>query len=232
MLSTDEFTEFAKSVVPFLHVTTHIPDDPHDTMLLEKGGAGWPYLAWLDADGDVMLPHKGDRSTKGLQKGLAELPEAPMRKLKAKATTDAAMADYLIAQLESEWMGSADAAERVAKIAKLAPEKKKRLDDLIVTRDVTECTAKARTDAQSIEVAKHLFDLAKQKRVPTDEKIRTVQWNLIFRGLGKAKDAKLLESAIAEAKRSLGNDSKSRKTLEKAEEMLADLKKGAKTSKP
>jgi hypothetical protein len=227
VLSTDEFAAFGKGVVLFLHVTTRIPDEKDDTLLVQKGGTGFPYLAWLDADGDVMLVHEGDRSTKGFQKGLAELPEAPMRKLKAKATSDASTADYLLAQLEEGQMGYAEAGERVAKLAKVPPDKKKQLDDLITTREVFERPYGARTDAQLIATANRFLEMVKEKRIPTDEKLRMQLFSIAFKGLEKAKDAKGYESALAEAKRALANDSKSRKLIENAERTLADLKKSA-----
>ena len=52
-LSEDAFPEFAKSVVPFAHVTSRVDSDPYQDLLQQKGGCGFPMgpFALLDLVG-------------------------------------------------------------------------------------------------------------------------------------------------------------------------------------
>ena len=54
MLSTAEFREFAKGVVPFLHVTSQVEGDKYPDLLSEKGGRGFPHVVCMDAEGGVL----------------------------------------------------------------------------------------------------------------------------------------------------------------------------------
>ena len=56
-LSTDEFKEFAKEVVLFAHITSRVEGEKYDKLLNEKGGGGFPYLAAMDAEGNVIAQH-------------------------------------------------------------------------------------------------------------------------------------------------------------------------------
>ena len=59
MFSTDEFKEWTKKVIPFAHITTRVPGDPDQGLLYEKGGRGFPTLAFLDADGHMVAKQRG-----------------------------------------------------------------------------------------------------------------------------------------------------------------------------
>ena len=62
MLSQPEFPSFADDVVLFCHVTSHVGSDPYQGLLQEKGGGGFPYLAFLDDKGEVIAAHDGPRT--------------------------------------------------------------------------------------------------------------------------------------------------------------------------
>ena len=53
-LSDPAFGPWAKSVVPFLHVTTRIAGRKYDGLLGEKGFRGFPSLAFMDAEGNIL----------------------------------------------------------------------------------------------------------------------------------------------------------------------------------
>lgn len=54
--NSPEFKEFSKRVVPFLHVTTHIPGRKNDDLLTTKAGeARFPTIMFLDGSGDPLL---------------------------------------------------------------------------------------------------------------------------------------------------------------------------------
>ena len=61
MLSAPDFAAQMTGAVLFLHVTSRVKSDPHQDLLREKGGRGFPYLAVLDPRGEV-LAHPASRS--------------------------------------------------------------------------------------------------------------------------------------------------------------------------
>ena len=72
LLSTPEFAEFAKQIVLFLHVTTHVDGDRDPDLLREKGGRGFPTLAFLDASGALAAMHVGEPTVAALGATLRE----------------------------------------------------------------------------------------------------------------------------------------------------------------
>jgi hypothetical protein len=70
-LSTPEFKTFAGTVVPYLHVTTRIKGRKEDGLHGEKGGRRFPYIVFLDEEGEV-LAVPGDRTIAGFERTLKE----------------------------------------------------------------------------------------------------------------------------------------------------------------
>src|SRR5688572_23206498 len=61
-LLDDALAELGKECVLFCHITTRIPGHPDDDLLTKMGGAGFPTLLVLDAEGDK-LAEGGDWSS-------------------------------------------------------------------------------------------------------------------------------------------------------------------------
>jgi hypothetical protein len=66
-LSDEAFPAFAKEVIPYLNVMTKIEGHPYDNLLRDKGFGGFPSLAFMDAEGNV-LAKQGERSVEGFRK--------------------------------------------------------------------------------------------------------------------------------------------------------------------
>jgi len=76
-LSKPELKDFGAKVVLFCHITTRIPGEPHDELLKEKGGRGFPTFWFLDPTGKVIGEPKG-RSVADFEATLKEvLPKMP-----------------------------------------------------------------------------------------------------------------------------------------------------------
>lgn len=67
-----EFAKFGETFVLYCHVTTDLLEDRWPDLLSEKGGTGWPHVAFLDAEGEVLLPHKGPDTVEGFAKSAAD----------------------------------------------------------------------------------------------------------------------------------------------------------------
>ncbi len=67
MLSSDEFAKWSADKLLFLHVTTRVDTDKYQTLLRDKGFRGFPSLAFLDAEGEVIAKHSGPRTLEGVK---------------------------------------------------------------------------------------------------------------------------------------------------------------------
>ena len=69
LFSSLDLATFGADVVLFCHVTTRIEGDPHQELLQQKGGRGFPTLKFLDAEGEVLGAPQG-RSVESLRAAL------------------------------------------------------------------------------------------------------------------------------------------------------------------
>ncbi len=101
MLSKKEFPAFAKKVVPFLHVTTHIQGRKDDDLFHRKNKfGGYPTLAFMDASGEILLTlHPSQRSIEGFEEAFELASRYASLRKRAKTDPQAAK-DFLILRLE------------------------------------------------------------------------------------------------------------------------------------
>ena len=73
MLSSAEFPEFAADFVLYCNINSEIEGRPHDRMLLDIGGRGFPTLAFLNSDGKPIALYRGPPSIAGFRQAGAQL---------------------------------------------------------------------------------------------------------------------------------------------------------------
>ena len=78
-----------------MHNTSMVDDEPYPDLLQEKGGTGFPYLAVLDADGEVIAPHNGARTVEAFAKTVAAAAKYQGLKKRFESGDQEAAADYL-----------------------------------------------------------------------------------------------------------------------------------------
>ena len=100
--------------MPFLHITTKITDHPYDSLLREKGFGGFPSLAFMDADGEVLGQPK-DRSVESFAATVdaltrIELVAADAEAKKPHAATELLLLEYALGRVnDDEFLARADA---------------------------------------------------------------------------------------------------------------------------
>ncbi len=112
VLSQDGIEAFTSKVIPFLHITTRIPGKKYDDLLVKRGRAMFPTLAFLDADGRFLTTlHYTKRSLQGFEDTLAKV--ARLQKLRARAATDPQAAkDLLLLELDMKALSFTAARDR------------------------------------------------------------------------------------------------------------------------
>ncbi len=82
-LSDEKFTAWSKGCVLYCHITSKVKDAPHAALPGEKDVAGFPTFLVLDAAGEVLVRHDGERSPDGFAKTVARAQEIVERRKKA-----------------------------------------------------------------------------------------------------------------------------------------------------
>lgn len=67
VLLEKQFAEFGKSISLYCNIISKLDSDPHQGMILRKKGFSLPYIAILDAKGQLLTPHRGPNTVQGFQ---------------------------------------------------------------------------------------------------------------------------------------------------------------------
>lgn len=208
----------------FCHVTSHVEADPYQGLLREKGGSGFPYLVWLDADGNVLAKQVG-RSVEEFEKTHRTLTDFLRSEAKASAGDKAAGIDALIAGLQ---LGRYDAEQARAKLGKLGPvpaDKQKTIDGLLVNLEVDGVIAGVRTKAEAAEAGKSFLAMEKAGRIPSGRSAMGF-YSVILETHEAAKDAKAYEATLTVLKRLFEGERNAARILKRYEDTLERLKQG------
>ena len=112
-LSTKKFAKLAERAVPFCHITTYVDSDPHQDLMAELGGSGWPYVAFLDVGGELLVQQARPFSVERFELSLDAVLVLQVNAVKAEAGDPAAQLAVLRAELDLEQL-SYDEARRSA----------------------------------------------------------------------------------------------------------------------
>ncbi len=223
-LSDAAFAEFGKQVVLFCHVTSHVESDAYQGLLQEKGGTGFPYLVWMDADGNV-LAKQGDRSVDGFAKTYKTLKDFLTLEQKASKGDKAAGVDALIAGLELGRYDADKAKELLGTLGKVPADKQKAIDGLLVNLEVDGVIAGVRSKDQAVEAGKGFLEMEKAGRVPTGRSARAF-YSVILEVYEADKDAKAYEATLGVLKKLVEGERNADRILKRYQDTLEKLKKG------
>ncbi|HYC77815.1 MAG TPA: hypothetical protein VEI02_09325 [Planctomycetota bacterium] len=224
-LSDAAFPEFGKKTVLFCHVTSRVDGEKYDKLLTEKGGRGFPYLVYMDADGGVLGSPAG-RTVAAFDEGLAtaqaaKAKRADLEKRAASGDKNAA-AELLEDDLKSGRCDADAAKKRMAAMSGIDPAVKARLESRLLDAEVSTIVGKAKGPEDLPKIAEELKALKAAGRVPTGDSAQTF-WSVLFQASLKAGDAKGAEEAI-EGVRKLPEGQRRDQMLKMMEKQLDGLK--------
>lgn len=230
-LSDQEFPEFAKEVIPFLHTTTKIEGHPYDGLLLEKGFRGFPSLAFMDAEGNVIATHQGERSVKAFRKTHADVKA--YQDLQARIAKGEKGLDYAL--FVAEWnLGSLDydkakaRAEAMGKslTAEQKKEAKQIVQDLEVLKHANALSMirdQAQAEAAADEAGKHFHGMFTDGYRP-GPKAEARFWGLLANWADKNGKIESLEQAVAWMNKTYGDNPRMADRLKALNARVAELK--------
>jgi hypothetical protein len=206
----------------FCHVTSRVEGDAYQTLLQEKGGRGFPYLVWMDAEGNV-LAKQGDRSVEGFDKTRKTLQAfLPLEAKAAKGDKEAGV-DALIAGIELGRYDADQAKERLGKLGTIPADKQKAIDGLLVNLEVDGMMAEVGSPLQAVEVGRKFLAMEQAGRVPTGRAARTF-YALILEVHAADKDAPAYEAKLEIMTKLLEGDRNAARLLKRFADTLEKLK--------
>ncbi len=196
-------------------------------LFTEKGGRGFPYLAILDAEGNLLAKHFGQRTLEMFRETgrRAQAKAQVLLDLKAKAGQGdaAAIHAYLLAQLELGHLKLEEARRRADELANLSQEQTKKLRGLLADLEVEEIAA-VRDETSIVEAGRKCFEMKRAGRVPIGAEAVQAFWFMILEYAEDRKDAVAFEEGLDALRSKFGADPRMSMTLQEKEAVLKKLK--------
>lgn len=226
-LLTDAFVEFSKEYVLYCNIMSRVPGDKHQDLLMEKGGQGFPYLVFLDADGNVLARHEGARDVEGFRQTGQKVRDFLELRRKAEAGGPEAKIDYLIARLDLGHVKAADAERELAGLGKPSAAQQGRFDGALANATVLEEVRALQSDEAAAEAGKKFYERYKAgKPAPTADDAMQAYWILLMDCAEDKKDADAFEAGLKALKAKFGDLPQAQKWFKEKEEVLKNLKEG------
>lgn len=223
-LQKDEFTAWAKDFVLFLHVTSRVESDPYQTLLQEKGGRGFPYLVFMDAEGKVIAEHNGARDVEGFKKRGEQVRSFVALKKKVEGGDASARVDYLVASLGMGPMSAEELEKRLKECGELSKEQKAKLDPLLLNNEVRCMLETAQDEEGAMELAPKFVEMKKAGRIPTGDDEMVGFWLVLLNYGEQQKDVPLFEESLKALREKLKDNPRATKFLDSKEEALKAMK--------
>ena len=200
MLLEDSFAEFGKQHILLCHITTHIKDQPHDDLLGKVGGRGFPTIAALDADGNVIGHLRGQRNVSGFEGLMSSAKETStqLRNLAQKASKGdaAAKLELFEKKLQLKHFDFAAAQAAYKALGKVSDDVKKRIEAQLAGLEVASIFAKVKPNKKSqIAAGEKLAAMVKAGREPKGRMERLNSWFLISMWAESTKNVEMFERA-------------------------------------
>ena len=191
--------------MPFLHITTRIDDHPYDGLLREKGFGGFPSLAFLDAEGEVVGQPR-DRSVAafaGARDALMAIDEVAAR---VEAGDEAAEVELLFLEFElGRVEGEAFDTRAAALRERMTDEQRARVDGIQLDAEAWGLVLEAYQGDREAALTS-LLAMFRGGRMPTaGSRADGYVWNLLGDHARSTADSRLLRELVA-ALRARGGD--------------------------
>ncbi len=213
----------------FCHLTTRVTGDKYPTLLSEKKGTGFPYLVFLDADGNL-IAKAGERTVAAFQKSLKAIAEIKTLESKQNGGDKSVGAKLLIAKLQLGTIAYEEAKTQRAAISKLDASTQQELDQLLTNLEFSSSMQGPST--KEVSAARQLAAAAmfEAGRCP-DGQMATSFYSLVMTHAEATQNVKLYEQALNKLKQAIGANSPFQRLIEQREKVLEKMKASETTKK-
>jgi hypothetical protein len=227
-LNSDEFAAFAKTCIPFCHITSRVEKDPDQDLLQKKGGRGFPHIVAMDADGNVLAEHEGPPTVAGFTQTMAKAQTFIDLKKKAAGGDKAAQVELLLLQAERGHLPPEEIRKRMGQVA-LTDAQKAKIEGYLADADIRAVleTVNASPATQQAAGRKFLEMRKAGKPAPTGDQEAFAYWLLIMTFAESDKNTAAYEEALGALKTKLAGNPNAKKFLDDKEAVLKRLKEAA-----
>ncbi len=193
-----------------------------------KGGTGFPYLVFMDAEGNV-LTKQGERSVDGFERTANALGQLKRYEAKAAKGNVKAKKFVFLAKLDLGMLKLDEAKTGLDDVKGLSAKETKHAKQAITNMEAGEIFKKYRRDRMK---QAELFLAMKEKgQVPTGFAARYF-WSGIMSHAQAAKDAGLYKEALLAMKKALNNDKRYQAIFDRWDTILNALETGKEIPAP
>lgn len=230
-LSAPEFKTFAKDVVLFCHITTNIPGEKYGDLLEQKGRDGVPYLAYLNAKGDV-IGEPGDVTPEALSEG-AKYAKTILELSENKEPTKAQRISLLMAEIYFGKITFAEAKKRKGAIKGLNLEEAKAISAAMVDLEVMAILEERqpRTPQAAAEVGKTFYEMLQAGTRPNKIQAFTPFFMMILRYGKSISDPDVFEAGLRPLVERYGHEDSSKRFFDAQQAELDRMRKAKQPAK-
>lgn len=229
-LSDKDFPAFSKEVIPFLHVTTRIEGHPYDGLLKEKGFGGFPTLAFMDAEGNVIATHQGERSVKGFRETNAAVMSFQDLKTRIAKGEKGLEFDLFVAEWNLGTLDFEKARARVEGMKKLSDAQRTQAKQIVQDADVLNTASSMRqireqdAAAEAADAAgKHFHEMFEAGYRP-GARAESTFWGMLANWADKNGKVDSLDKAVEWMNKTYGDNARMAERLKALNARVAELK--------
>lgn len=187
----------------FLHVTTRVEGDKYQELLQEKGGRGFPHLAFLDANGAVLAVHEGPRTVDGFRETGASAKKFIALKAKAATGAPADKVEFFMAGLGIGYFDAEAASAQLAELkSHMSEEQIAKVGAKLVGMEIEGALNSINSREEMLAAGKRFAEMAAAGKVPADDEgFAPYFWIFQLEHADSADDLKGAEAAVAEMKK-------------------------------
>ena len=227
-LSQPEFKEFAKDVVLFCHITTRIPGEKNDDLLGKMGGRGFPYLIYMDADGQKVGEVPG-RDVASFQKGMQVVGRYVELSAKSDPTQDEKV-ELLALKANLGKVDLKGAESERAAMGELTAEQAKRLDGAIAElkiADMAQSLGRRPSPDQMKQVGQEFWTMHQAGIVPSGDQAFQAFYGVMMEFGKLTDDPEPFEVGLKAMKEKFGHIARAKAFFDQQEQVLEQLKQKA-----
>ncbi len=234
-LSEKDFPAFSAQVIPFLHITSKIEGMKHDGLLQEKGFGGFPSLAFMDAEGNII--HKqGARSVEAFTASMHALPKLADLEERIAAGEKGLDYEYLLAKWDLGQASYEDVVKACDTIEGLNDKQKATLAAMRIDAEVDHLSKSMRVRDEeernaAVKKAGPRFKEILKSGHELSEMRQNVVWNGLMTYAELENDAELFAKAVDFFKKLYADEPRAARYLESLDGRLEALREAA-SAKP
>jgi hypothetical protein len=218
--------KFSQDYVLFCHITTRIQGEKEANLLQQKGGQGVPHIVFLDAEGEVIAVHEGDRTAESFSETGLKARAFLTLKAKADKGDTSIKVEYFIARLDLGRIKGAEAEKELRELGTLTPEQQAKVDATLLEAVIQEEIEHLQDKDGQIAAGRKFNEMRKAGKIlPATSKGFGSYWDTIMAYAESEKDVTLFEEALRTLKEKYAHHPQAMDHLKDCEKRLDEIRK-------